>query len=57
VSSLEEQAAEWFPHADKQFGHFDRTLRKYAPRRLGELRRVGRQMRGLVGSRRRGSRR
>jgi hypothetical protein len=57
MQSPEEQAAEWFPHADKQFGHFDRTLRKYAPRRLGELRRVGRQMRGLVGSRRRGSRR
>lgn len=53
----ERQAQEWFPHAEKQFGSFDRTLRKHAPRKLGQLHRIGAQTLGLVGARRRGKRR
>jgi hypothetical protein len=52
VADEETGQENWAPHAEKEFGRFDRTLRKHAPAKLGELHRIGAQMRGLVGSRR-----
>jgi hypothetical protein len=50
VADEEQSQEEWAPHAEKEFGRFDRTLRQHAPRKLGELARIGRHMRGLVGA-------